>query len=69
MFNNTSIKLQAMHHAPPHRDIVPMHFCSIRAENNQLNIKRSNKHLFHNSKKKEKKKKKKVKNAIKSDKK
>ena len=28
------IKLQAMHHAPPHRDIFPMHFCSIRAENN-----------------------------------
>ena len=28
------IKLQAMHHALPLKDIFPMHFCSIRAENN-----------------------------------
>ena len=56
---HVQIKLQAMHHAPPHRDIFPMHFCSIRAENNLLNMKRSNKQLFHNSKKKKKKKKKK----------
>ena len=36
--------------------IVPMHFCSIRAENNlKLNMKRSNKQLFQNSKRKTKK--------------
>ena len=32
--NKKKIKLQAMHYAPPHRDLFPMHFCSIRAENN-----------------------------------
>ena len=31
--NYLRIKLQAMHHAPPQRDIFPVHFCSIRAEN------------------------------------
>ena len=45
-----------MHHALP-RDIFPVQFCSIRAENKtKLNMKRSNKQLFHNSKKKKKKK-------------